>query len=327
MFDNTIDPNDPAFREVTRHLEAYADLRLSPSAAATTRMRMRVMNTAHRRAALIQADATFGAADLTVSALAAQRARVVRHEWRRPVAAVFAACLTLGLVVGTAFAANPGGPLYAARMWTEMANLPSGPVDRANAEVGRLEQRLTEAQQASTAGDTPAAEAALAAYTQILAEATEASSGDPTASAAIELSVSRHVAVLTLLAGTVPEAARGAVEQALASSTMVLQDLGVPGTKGGNGGNGDTGGNGGNGSNGGANGGGNGGGAATGTTKPPKSGGAPTDPPNPAVTHKPDKSPAPNPSDIHGTVPSSHAPGRSPSTPQPTPTPTPRPAP
>ena len=51
------DPRDP---EIERLLEAYAELRLSPSVAATTRMRAGVMAAAHRRAALLQADATTG---------------------------------------------------------------------------------------------------------------------------------------------------------------------------------------------------------------------------------------------------------------------------
>jgi hypothetical protein len=297
MFANTIDPNDPAFREVSRHLEAYADLRLSPSMAATTQMRMRVMDAAHRRAALIQADATFGAADPTVSALEARRTRVAHHQWRRPMAAAIAACLTLGSLVGAAYAAQPGGALYAARMWTEMANLPAGPVDRANAEVARLGQRLAEAQQASTAGDTIATEAALAAYTQILAEAEAAASstGDPTATAALELSVTHHVAVLTLLSGTVPAPARAAVEHALSSSAMVLQDLGAPGAKGNQGGEG----------------GGIVGGDPGKSTEPPRGGkGAtatptPTATPHPAATPRsePNPKPAPTPRPTRTTKP------------------------
>ena len=42
-------PNDPGDPEIERRLEAYADLRLSPSVAATTRMRTAVMSAAHRR--------------------------------------------------------------------------------------------------------------------------------------------------------------------------------------------------------------------------------------------------------------------------------------
>ena len=52
------DPRDP---EIERLLDAFAELRLSPSVAATTQMRAGVMAAAHRRAALLQADATTAA--------------------------------------------------------------------------------------------------------------------------------------------------------------------------------------------------------------------------------------------------------------------------
>ena len=142
MFDDAIDPNDPGVLELAKRLEAYADARLSPSMAATTRMRTSVMNAAHRRAALIAADGTFDAAGATTAALAAERAAAATNAWRRPVVAILAGCLTLALLVGTAFAAKPGGPLYAARLWTEMANLPADVVARAEAEIDRLDARL-----------------------------------------------------------------------------------------------------------------------------------------------------------------------------------------
>ena len=228
MDDDMIESADFGYFELARRLEAYADLRLSPSVAATTRMRTAVMNAAHRRAALIEADATFDAAGATTSARAAKRAKAARNAWRRPVAAVMAGCLTLALLAGTALAAKPGGPLYAARIWTEMANLPTNPADRARAEIGRLRDRLDEAQRASAAGDVFGAQAALAAYSTIVVEAASGSDGDPAASAAIEVGVTRHVMVLTLMvkdrAG--PGPGRG---RACRSSTQALDDLGGPG--------------------------------------------------------------------------------------------------
>jgi hypothetical protein len=189
-------------------------------------------------------------------------------------------------------------------MWTEMATLPSGVVAHAQAEVVRLEQRLAEAQAASTAGDSNAAQAALTAYTQILSEAADASVGDTTATAAIEESVNRHVSVLTLLANTVPLRARGALEQALSSSTKVLHDLGTPGSTDGHPDNGN-----GNGNVGGDPGSGATPPTPTGTPKPhptPK----PTDPPagppapgqdpNPDKTTKPDKTA--NPGQAHAST-------------------------
>ena len=106
-----------------------------------------------------------------------------------------------------------------------MANLPADVVARAEAEIDRLEARIQEAQQASTAGDGPATRAALSAYSVIVIEAARDSGGDPTASAAIEISVTRHVVVLTLMADTVPPPARDAMQEALSSSAMVLDDL------------------------------------------------------------------------------------------------------
>ena len=229
MDHHAMEPTDFGYRELSRRLEAYADLRLTPSVAATTRMRTAVMNAAHRRAALIEADATFGAAGATTSALAAQRAAAARNAWRRPVAAMMAGCLTLAILAGTAFAARPGGPLYAARIWNEMANLPGNLLARAQAEVARLEDRLDEAQRASTAGDVSGTQAALAAYSTIVVEAAKGSAGDPAASAAIEANVTRHVAVLTLMVDSVPVPARAAAEQALTSSAQALDDLGGPG--------------------------------------------------------------------------------------------------
>jgi hypothetical protein len=225
MFQDAMDLTDTGLLELRRRLEAYADARLTPSLDATIRMRMNVMSAAHRRAALIAADDTFDAAGATITALAAAQAETATYAWRRPAAAIFAGCLTLALLVGTALAAKPGGPLYAARIWTEMANLPAGIVARADAEVGRLDARIQEAQQASTAGDGPAVEAALTAYSVIVIEAADGTAGDPTARAAIEIAVSRHVVILAMLVDSVPPQARAALQNALSASTKVLDDL------------------------------------------------------------------------------------------------------
>jgi hypothetical protein len=225
MFQDAMDLTDTGLLELRWRLEAYADARLTPSVAATTRMRTSVMNAAHRRAALVAADPTFDASGATTTALAEDRARATTNAWRRPVAAILAGFLTLGILVGAASAAKPGGPLYDTRIWIEMANLPADLVARAHAEIGRLEARLQEAQQASNEGDGPAAEAALSAYSVIVIEAADGSAGDATASAAIEISVSRHVVTLTMLVDSVPLPARAAVQNALSSSTQALDDL------------------------------------------------------------------------------------------------------
>jgi len=138
---------------------------------------------------------------------------------------VLAGCLTLGILAGTAFAARPGGPLYAARIWTEMANLPAGLLQRAQAEVGRLEQRLQEAQQASTAGDDAGTMAALVAYSKIVVEAAQGTDQNAAAKATIEATVIEHVALLTQMVQSVPAPARAAAEEALTSTTQALDDL------------------------------------------------------------------------------------------------------
>ena len=56
----TIEPGDRGDPEVERRLEAFADARLLPNVAATTRIRAAVMTAAHRRAELIEADAASG---------------------------------------------------------------------------------------------------------------------------------------------------------------------------------------------------------------------------------------------------------------------------
>jgi hypothetical protein len=233
--------------EVIRRLEAYADARLDPTVAATTRMRAAVMAAAHRQAALIAAD---GAA-----ALALAPTGVVAHRapgddrwmgaWRRPVAAMLAGTLTLGILAGTALAARPGGPLYQARIWTEAANLPVAGLARANAEVGRLQARIDEAEAAATAGDTSGVVAAIDAYAVIVTEAATGTEGDAAAGQLLEAAVSRHVVILAALLQQVPATARDAIEHALAASTNVLHDIDVPAPgAGGNNGNGGSSGNG-----------------------------------------------------------------------------------
>jgi hypothetical protein len=231
--DDVIDQTGPGYMELARRLEAYADWRLSPSATATARMRTVVMNAAHLQAALIQAGATLDVAPASSAIVAPGRVRAAWTRdvpWRRPVVAMVGVALTFAILAGSAYGAKAGGPLYAVRIWAEMVNLPANLVARAQAEGDRLEARLREAQEASTAGDAGGTEAALAAYSTIVVEAVLGSAGDPTASAALEVTVTRQVGVLTLLIGSVPSEAEVAVEHALSSSTKALDDLEAGGT-------------------------------------------------------------------------------------------------
>lgn len=232
MDDETLNPIDPGDPEVVRRLEAFADARLTPSADATSRMRAGVMTAAHRQAALIEADAATAAAGSTAAAapaLAPIQAETAGWTWRRPVAAVMAGCLTIGLLAGIAYSTKAGGPLYEARLWTEMATLPSDRPARALAEVARLDQRLQEAQLASTEDDAHATEVALIAYSTIVIEAGQGVAGDTTAATTIRVTVTRHVLVLRVLVDSAPTPARAAAQQALSSSVKVLGELGGTG--------------------------------------------------------------------------------------------------
>ena len=208
--------------ELTRRLEAYAEARLSPELSATIRMRTRVMAAAHRQAALSRADADRAAA----VASSARADRSGRPAWRRPLTALLAAGLTLGVGVSSVAAAQPGGPLYGARVWAETLTLPTEANARAQAELQRLEDRLAEAAAASAAGDTNAANAALEAYAAIVNEATQDAGNDVSAAATIETGVRSNIDVLTVLVDRVPtEAARDAIQRAIDRSDSAIESL------------------------------------------------------------------------------------------------------
>lgn len=318
--DDLYEPMDRGSLEVIRRLEAFADARLEPTVAATTRMRVAVMAAAHRQAALVAADT--GAATITGLAPSRPFAGLPAREpsgrplparptptdadaphrrswldatvWRRPAVAIMAGCLTLGLLAGTALAVRPGGLLYEARIWTEAANLPAADDElaRAEAEIHRLGARLDEVEVAAAAGDGAALTAALDAYAAIVTEAAAGTAGDPAAEQALQLTIERHVVILTQLMATGPAPARVALEHAIASSTAALDDIdGEPGVTNGvgpatNAGDG-AGGHGGNGGPGGNNGNGAAGAGGSDSEKPAA---APT--PTPTATPKPPK-PAP----------------------------------
>jgi cell division septation protein DedD len=221
-----------------RRLEAYAEDRLSPDLATSSRLRARVLAVAHRQADLARADASLtvlsgadpgsnrwlrdrltaearGArSDLPAEALARRRPS---SAWRRTASVVLAASLGLGLITGSALAARPGGPLYPTRIWAETLTLPTDPSERALAELERLEARLSEATAASAAGDSIGAGAALDAYESIVGQASAAAivAGDSVASAVLETGVSRNVAVLQALSGRVPDTAGAAIDRAI----------------------------------------------------------------------------------------------------------------
>lgn len=201
--------------ELARRLEAYAEARLTPELLGTTRMRARVMAAAHRQAALARADADRMAAASALAAAEAMSDRTRRSAWRRPLTALLAAGLTLGIGVGTVAAAQAGGPLYGVRIWAETITLPANASERALAELQRLEDRLAEAAAASAAGDLNAANAALNAYAAIVSEATADAGNDVSAAATLENGVRSNLSVLTVLVDRAPEAAQDALQDAL----------------------------------------------------------------------------------------------------------------
>jgi hypothetical protein len=214
---------DPAQDELARRLRAYADARLSPELSATTRMRARVMAAAHRQVALQRADADRAAA---IATALAQADRTRRSAWRRPLTALLAAGLTLGVGVGSVAAAQPGGPLYPVRIWTETLTLPANANEHAQAELHRLETRLAEAAAATAAGDNNAANAALEAYTAIVQEATDDVGNDVAAAAILDTGVRSNIDVLTVLVGQVPtDQARDAIQRAIDRSDSALDGL------------------------------------------------------------------------------------------------------
>jgi hypothetical protein len=230
MDSQPMDDRDVEDVELAERLQAYARARLSPSESATARMRAHVMAEAQRRARLAQVDS-----DPAVPVVAASpsRLRIIQgHRWRRPIAALLAASLTLALAVGSVAAAQPGGPLYGTRIWAESLTLPSSASDRAVAETHRLDQRLAEAATAGAAGDANAADAALAAYNGILAEAAAGTDGDSSANATLDTAVRHNIEVLTslLARSSFPDEARDAIQHAIDQSDSAANGLqGEPG--------------------------------------------------------------------------------------------------
>jgi hypothetical protein len=222
--------SDPVDVEVARRLAAFADARLTPSLAASARMRDAVMQAAQRQLAQLEADRSGTAQDTTPAARNVVKPRSAWQTWRRPMVAALVGCLMVGVAAGAVWSARPGGAMYAVRLWAEMANLPTPPIERAKAEVARLQARIDEAQQAAASGDEPAVEAALVAYSTIVVEAARGTAGDAVARATIEATVELHVVALTRMVAAEPAGpARTAAVRALTASTKVVDDLRGPG--------------------------------------------------------------------------------------------------
>ena len=225
--------------QIARRLTAYAIFRLSPTPQATARMRARVMEAAANVPAR-----PAGRPQEPVS-LAAYRVRLGGRS--RAVVALLAAALSVLLLGGVAFAANPGGPLYGVRLWVETVALPSEPGARADADVDRLDARIDEAVGAAHDGNGSGTAAALAAYREILDDAVSAAGKPDSRTERLEAALARHQIVLATLLGFVPEPARDALEQAIERRDRAVEGIGAgKSTNNGSGANGANGGNGGN---------------------------------------------------------------------------------
>jgi len=313
-----------------QRLEAYADVRLTPDLAATSRMRARVLAHAHRRGDLMRADAALTVVPDRASYTAIERG--LRRTRRTAFVLVAAAILAGATVGGAAAASGPGGTLYEARLWVESVSLPSDPSARAVAELRRLTDRLAEAETAARSGDGAAAAAALAAYERIMTEASTAvlATGDPVAAAALETGLGRNVDLLQALIGHVPsraaEAIGNAVARAISRSAGAIETIGTvdrPTPNGGSSGHGASNGQNGNGGSNAGSGGGGGGSDANGQPATPKPTKAPPERPDatgkPAATQHPEPTSKPTPKptpDVSPPKPTNAPPGGPPEDPQ-----------
>jgi hypothetical protein len=137
------------------------------------------------------------------------------------------AWLLIALVAagGALAASGPGGPLYGARLWIEELALPAAASPRAEAQAGRLEDRLAEAQEGARQGNGAAVTAALEAY-RAAADAALATAGeDPTLREHLAAQLGRHVSVLEALAVGVPEHAAAAILAAVERTEARIQEI------------------------------------------------------------------------------------------------------
>jgi len=200
----------PGTDELAQRLEAYASARLSPSRAASARIRVAVVEEARMRAL----ETSIGSAPH-------------RHRSgpRRLTALLLAAGLTLGTAVAVAAGSGPGGPLYEARIWLESAVLPSDADARALERVRHIEERLLDAERAAAAGDPGALAAAIQAYRDAVTEAMAEVGTDADRLARLEEALGHHVAVLEALSGRLPDAADDGIDRAIEASQKAVDKL------------------------------------------------------------------------------------------------------
>lgn len=210
--------------EIEQRLERYAAVRLNPTPAATARLRARVMRDTRIAIAAGRLQAVVHPAVVT-----RRRAAGHRSIWRRAAGIGLAAALSIGAVSGVLAAGQPGGPLYDARVWLESLALPSDSDNRADAEIARLEARMSEVLAAARSGNNPAVREALVAYEGIADEALSRATGNDAALERILLALGRHLEVLTWVGDKVPDQASAAIqaniERAIAHSNATIERI------------------------------------------------------------------------------------------------------
>jgi hypothetical protein len=205
-----VQDQQPGMDELAQRLEAYASARLSPSRAASARIRVAVIEEARMRAL----ETSIGSAPH-------------RHRSgpRRLTALLLAAGLVLGSAVAVAAGSSPGGPLYQARIWLESAILPADADARALERVRHIEERLLDAERAATSGDPSALAAAIQAYREAVDEAMAEVGTDADRLARLEEALGHHVAVLEALSVRLPDAAAGGIDRAIEASQKAFDKL------------------------------------------------------------------------------------------------------
>ncbi len=145
----------------------------------------------------------------------------IRRGGRRPAVALATAALVVMAGAGAVVAAAPGGVLYDARLAAEELLLPTGTQDRPEAQVERLDRRLTEAERSVTANDTAAAGASLAAFARIAIQAAGEPPPDPVAAAGLAARVRLQLEVLARLAVADPALAEPRAEADAAARRLL----------------------------------------------------------------------------------------------------------
>jgi hypothetical protein len=218
MTDRRPTDDRPTTDELARRLEAYAQARLSPDAAASARLRARVMRAVHRAEGPSPAPAPLAVPTPAI---------VVPMQSRGPrvVTALLAAAFLLAAFAGATVAARPGGPLYEARLAVEEALLPTDPGARAAADLARLQSRLDEARAAANGGDAGAVLAALDAYQDLVDEKAAAAGDSIEHDTALEDALDHHLDVLNGLLTQVPDAALPGLERAIERSDRAFDRI------------------------------------------------------------------------------------------------------